>query len=113
MGCFDEDLEDDYLGWMDTPRGRQTFVDFFANYQVSAVPGLAEGLGRISCPTAIIWGDRDRYIPFATARELADCIPGATLTRLTGGDHYIMEERPQEVTAALLELLARKPSVVG
>ncbi len=73
--------------------------------------GLAAGLGRVGCPTAIIWGDRDRYIPFSTARELAERIPGATLTQLTGGDHYIMEERPDEVTAALLELLARPCAV--
>ena len=72
-----------------------------------AVPELGPGLGRIDCPTAVIWGDRDRYIPFETARELAEHIPGATLTQLTGGDHYIMEERPAEVTAALLELLSR------
>jgi pimeloyl-ACP methyl ester carboxylesterase len=96
---------------MDTPRGRQTFVDFFTNYHVPEVPGLAAGLGRVGCPTAIIWGDRDRYIPFSTARELAERIPGATLTQLTGGDHYIMEERPDEVTAALLELLARPCAV--
>jgi len=97
---------------MDTPRGRQTFVDFFTNYHVPAVPGLAAGLGQIGCPTAIIWGDRDRYIPFSTARELAERIPHATRSQLTGGDHYIREERPAEVTAALLELLAR-PSVVS
>jgi pimeloyl-ACP methyl ester carboxylesterase len=108
LRCFDERLEDEYLGWMDTPRGRQTFVDFFANYHVPAVPELAADLGRIGCPTAIIWGDRDRYIPLSTARELAEGIPGATLTQLTGGDHYIMEERPDEVNAALLELLARQ-----
>jgi pimeloyl-ACP methyl ester carboxylesterase len=108
LGCFDQQLEDEYLGWMDTARGRHTFADFFANYHVPAVAGLADGLGRIGCPTAIIWGDRDRYIPFSTARELAEGIPGATLTQLTGGDHYIMEERPDEVTAALLELLARR-----
>jgi pimeloyl-ACP methyl ester carboxylesterase len=78
---------------------------------VSAVPGLSAGLGRIDCPTAIIWGDRDRYIPFSTARELAQRIPNATLIRLSGGDHYIMEERPNEVTAALLELLARPCAV--
>jgi pimeloyl-ACP methyl ester carboxylesterase len=112
LGCFDERLEDEYLGWMDTTRGRKTFVDFFTNYHVPAVPGLAAGLALIGCPTAIIWGDRDRYIPFSTARELTHGIPGATLTRLTGGDHYIMEERPDEVTAALLELLAR-PSAVA
>jgi pimeloyl-ACP methyl ester carboxylesterase len=106
LGCFDETLEDEYLGWMDTERGRRAFVDFFANYHVPAVPGLAEGLSEVSCPTAIIWGDRDRYIPFSTARELAERIPNATLTRLKGGDHYIMEERPDEVTSALMDLLA-------
>ncbi|MDG5482150.1 alpha/beta fold hydrolase [Mycolicibacterium gadium] len=109
LGCFDNVLEDEYLGWMDTARGRRTFVEFFANYHLAAVPELAAGLGRIGCPTAVIWGDRDRYIPFATARELADLIPAATLTRLGGGDHYIMEERPGEVTDALLQLLARAP----
>jgi pimeloyl-ACP methyl ester carboxylesterase len=93
---------------MDTARGRRTFVEFFTNYNVPVVPELAAGLGRIDCPTAVIWGDRDRYIPFATARELAERIPGATLTRLAGADHYIMEERPDDVTAALLELLTRR-----
>ncbi len=107
LGCFDDVLEDEYLGWMDTARGRRTFVEFFANYHLPAVPELAEGLPRIGCPTAVIWGDRDRYIPFATARQLSERIPAATLTRLTGGDHYIMEERPDEVTEALLDLLAR------
>jgi hypothetical protein len=71
---------------MDTARGRRTFVEFFTNYNVPVVPELAADLGRIDCPTAVIWGDRDRYIPFATARELAERIPGATLTRLAGAD---------------------------
>ena len=107
LGCFDDELEAEYLGWMDTPRGRRTFVDFFRNYHVPPVPELAAALEQITCPTAIIWGDRDRTIPFATARELAERIPAATLTRLAGADHFVMEERPQDVTAALLELLAR------
>nr|WP_231110708.1 alpha/beta hydrolase [Mycobacterium avium] len=107
LGCFDDALQAEYLGWMDTPRGRQTFVDFFRNYRVPAVPELAAGLERIRCPTAIIWGDRDRTIPFATGRELAERIPTATLTRVAGADHFVMEERPDEVTAALLDLLAR------
>jgi pimeloyl-ACP methyl ester carboxylesterase len=107
LGCFDTTLENDYLGWMDDSSGRQTFVDFFAHYHVQRIPELKAGLNEIGCPTAIIWGDRDPYIPFETARELADRIPDATLTRLRGGDHYIMEERPDEVTSALLGLLAR------
>jgi pimeloyl-ACP methyl ester carboxylesterase len=104
-GCFDEELLAEYLGWMDTPAGRRTFVEFFKHYHVPQIPWLATGLERITCPTAIVWGDADAYIPFATARELADRIPGATLTRLRGADHYVMEERPDQVTSALTALL--------
>lgn len=109
MGCFDDALADEYLGWLDTPRGRQTFIDFFRHYHLPVLPWLGDGLGQIDCPTAIIWGDRDRYLPVSTAQQLAQRIPHATLTQLSGGDHYIMEQRPDEVTQALRELLARSP----
>jgi pimeloyl-ACP methyl ester carboxylesterase len=108
QGCFDTAAEGEYLRWMDTPEGRRTFVEFFAHYHLPRVPELAAGLDQISCPTAIIWGDRDAYIPFRTALELSQHIPGATLTRLHGADHYVMEQRPDQVTSALLDLLARE-----
>ena len=106
LGCFDSALEAEYLGWMNTPQGSRTFWEFFAHYSVPAVPWLAERLETIRCPVSVIWGDRDPYVPFATARELADRIPHATLTRLRGADHYVMEERPREVTDALVSLLS-------
>jgi pimeloyl-ACP methyl ester carboxylesterase len=105
LGCFDAALEAEYLGWMRTPQGRRTFWEFFAHYPVPAVPWLADGLAAISCPVAVIWGDRDPYVPFDTARELADRIPHARLIHLRGADHYVMEERPREVTDALVGLL--------
>jgi pimeloyl-ACP methyl ester carboxylesterase len=107
IGCFDTALKAEYLGWMKTPQGRRTFWEFFAHYSVAVVPWLAEGLAAVRCPVAVIWGDRDPYIPFDTARELADRMPHATLTRLRGADHYVMEERPREVTEALSALLSR------
>jgi pimeloyl-ACP methyl ester carboxylesterase len=109
-GCFDTALEDEYLGWMDTSQGRRTFWEFFAHYPVPAIPWLSEQLDTVRCPTTLIWGDRDPYIPFKTACELAHRIPRATLIRLRGADHYVMEERPREVTDALLALL-RRPAV--
>jgi pimeloyl-ACP methyl ester carboxylesterase len=111
IGCFDTAREAEYLGWMKTPQGRRTFWEFFAHYPVPAVPWLAEGLATIQCPVAVIWGDRDPYVPFDTARELADRIPHARLTHLQGGDHYIMEERPHEVTDALLSLLSHPAAI--
>jgi pimeloyl-ACP methyl ester carboxylesterase len=111
LGCFDAALETEYLGWMDEPTGRRTFFEFFAHYHVPKIPWLAAGLPEIHRPTAIVWGDRDPYIPLSTARELSERIPGATLTLLRGADHYVMEERPDQVTSALLDLLARETSL--
>ena len=113
IGCFDTALEAEYLGWVNTSQGRHTFWEFFAHYPVAAVPWRTERLAAIQCPVAVIWGDRDPYIPFDTAREPTDRIPHATLTHLRGADHYIMEERPREVTDALLGLLSRPAASHG
>jgi len=49
----------------------------------------------------------DPYCPPWIARELAARIPDARLEWLPRADHYVMEERPAEVLAALERWLAR------
>jgi pimeloyl-ACP methyl ester carboxylesterase len=106
LGCFSEELGQAYVSWMDPPAGRRWFYHFFAHYHLPVRPELGMGLANISCPVAIIWGDRDPYIPFSTAQELSARIARATLTQLPGADHFVMEERPDEVNQALEQLLA-------
>jgi pimeloyl-ACP methyl ester carboxylesterase len=106
QGCFDERELDDYVGWLDRRDGRLWLAHFNSHYDPVPRPELARGLSAIRCPTAVIWGDRDPYLPFSIAEELARGIGGARLYRVAGADHYVMEERPDEVTAALAELLA-------
>ncbi|MCM6777054.1 alpha/beta hydrolase [Nocardia sp. CDC159] len=105
LGCFDDELLDHYVGAFDETGGRRRYVRFLDGYEVRERPELVAGLGRITCPTAVIWGDRDPYIPFTIAEDLVARLPRATLTRIAGADHYVMEERPDEVTAALLAWL--------
>jgi pimeloyl-ACP methyl ester carboxylesterase len=106
-GCFDEKLLNDYVGWLDAPEGRRWLAHFFAHYDCRPRPELTAGLAQIRAPTAVIWGDRDPYLPFSIAEDLARRIPGAAMVRLGGADHYPMEERPEAVTRALDDLLAR------
>lgn len=106
LGCFSEEIRDDYVAWMDQRLGRRWFFHFFAHYDVPVRPELGRGLANVDCPAAIIWGDRDPYIPFSIARELSTRLPRATLTPLPGADHFVMEERPVEVNQALERLLA-------
>ncbi|RDI55174.1 alpha/beta fold hydrolase [Nocardia mexicana] len=56
----------------------------------------------------IVWGDRDQPCPLGIAEDLARKIPQATLVRIRGADHYVMEERPKEVTEALRAWLRTK-----
>jgi cis-3-alkyl-4-acyloxetan-2-one decarboxylase len=95
-----------YVGWMDTPEGRRWLLHFLGEYRVAERRELAERLGEVSCPTAVVWGWRDVYLRPSIAEELAEGIPDAELTMLDAG-HFVMEEAPDEVTAALEELLER------
>jgi pimeloyl-ACP methyl ester carboxylesterase len=108
-GTFDEHSVDSYVGWMSRdPDGGRFYVRFFHDYEVRPRPELAAGLPSIACPTAIIWGRRDPYLPLVIPTELARDIPGAALTMIDGAGHFIMEERPGDVHRALARLLDRR-----
>jgi pimeloyl-ACP methyl ester carboxylesterase len=107
-GIFDERSLDSYVGWMSRDAaGGRFYARFFRDYQVPPRPDLAAGLPSITCPTAVVWGGRDPYLPVAIATELARDIPGAALTLIDGAGHFIMEERPADVRRALARLLDR------
>lgn len=105
-GSFDTQRLVDYLDFLNTREGRRWYAHFWAGYSVRLRPELAAGLGAIDCPTSVIWGDKDPAIPFRYAEDLAAHIPNASLVRIDGG-HFIMEQRPTEVTEALQAWLRR------
>lgn len=106
-GHVDAGLLADYVDWMDTAPGRRWLVHYFGDYRTAPRPELRRRLGEITCPTAIVWGRADAYLRPAVATELAGTIPGAELTMLDGAGHWVMDERPADVTAALERLLTR------
>lgn len=106
-GSFDATLLEHYVGWLDEREGRRWLLHFFRHYQLGLQPELVAALPRISCPASVIWGDRDPFCPWAIAEDLAQRIPHATLTRIEGASHFVMEERPAEVLTSLQALLRR------
>lgn len=105
-GAIEPDVLDRYLGWMAEPEGARWLLHFFGQYRVAPRTELDQGLGRIACPTAIVWGARDAYLRTAVAEDLAARIPDAELTLVDAG-HFVMEEEPRAVLDALRLLLAR------
>lgn len=105
-GTFDAERLDHYLAMLRTPQGRRDYAHFWAGYEVKDRPELAIRLAEITCPTTIIWGTREYAIPLSTAERLARDIDDAELVRIDAG-HFLMEQRPDEVTDALRRWLQR------
>lgn len=70
-------------------------------------------LARITQPTLIIAGTEDGLTPKALSEEMAQMIPGATLTVLPGCGHVSPLEQPAAVTAALRAWLALPAVTAG
>ncbi|MFD5651901.1 3-oxoadipate enol-lactonase [Streptomyces sp. NPDC127039] len=62
---------------------------------------LRERVGEISAPTLLVAGREDPATPPAHLREIADAVPGATLTEIPGASHLAPAERPEAVLTAL------------
>jgi pimeloyl-ACP methyl ester carboxylesterase len=52
-------------------------------------------------------GDRDRLTPPPCAESIAGALPGAELTVCPGAGHMLPLERPEEVSAALVAIVAQ------
>jgi pimeloyl-ACP methyl ester carboxylesterase len=61
-------------------------------------------------PVVVMSGTRDRLLPMAYSRRIADEIPGAELVLAPGAGHMLMVERPALVTDHLRRLAAKVSS---
>ncbi|WP_241845432.1 3-oxoadipate enol-lactonase [Streptomyces silvensis] len=62
---------------------------------------IRDGLSSITAPTVLLAGREDPATPPAHLREIADTVPGASLTEIPGASHLAPCERPEAVLTAL------------
>ncbi len=60
-------------------------------------------LAHLDKPTLIIWGNQDRNKPQQEADDLTRLIRSSRLVRVDAAGHYVHEEQPAAVAAALLD----------
>lgn len=64
------------------------------------------GIGKnITCPTLIIWGKKDRWIPLSNGERIHQEIPGSKLVIFPHAGHVPHEEIPGESVLPVLEFL--------
>lgn len=75
---------------------------------------LYEAVSRITVPTLVVDGDRDRLTPPAHAQRIVETLPRpAGLIDLPQTGHMAPLERPQELAAALARLVSDTAPVAG
>jgi pimeloyl-ACP methyl ester carboxylesterase len=67
----------------------------------NAYQGALAAAAKVSVPTTLILGERDMMTPSKAGKALAAAIPNARTIILSGAGHMMMNERPDELLAAL------------
>lgn len=60
---------------------------------------------RITAPTLVIWGDRDKLIPARLAQRCAETVQDGRLLMLGGVGHTAQLEMPEQTARAMLKLM--------
>ena len=92
-------------------------TDGYARAYASTVRALADPqardsavlmarLAETSLPVLLIWGEEDRLLPVARAREAVRSLPGARLEVIEGAGHTPQAERPDRFNRVLEDFIA-------
>jgi len=69
------------------------------------VDALAQDHARLAMPVRLIWGADDPTFPVASARQMVRQFPDAHMVEISGGRLLVHEEKPADVTGAVIEFL--------
>ena len=87
--------------------GRDAFVAHMEALDSRDTTALAARLKNVVAPTAILCGAHDPFLSSVIGQRLRAAIPGATLDVVPDARHFLPEESPERVAAAITTLLAR------
>lgn len=77
----------------------------YADFAACHAFEISARLDDICAPTLVVGSTSDRMMPLAQSEKLAAAIPQARLAVIEDGGHFMMTERTNEVSAAILEFL--------
>jgi pimeloyl-ACP methyl ester carboxylesterase len=109
-GAFDEF----FLKPMHDEKLRQyAAVTLLRSFKYHYVHELSELHQRITVPVQLVWGEKDAFFPVSWARKMVDSFPDAQLAVIAEAGLFSHEERPAEVSRALLPVLLGSGNDLG
>lgn len=100
--------EDQILAYdfpLHTPGGKDAFIQTLQNFNDHELEVFVSHLEKIEVPVLIIWGEKDRWMPLDYFQRLSQRFPKAKKLIIPNCGHAPQEERPLEVSRAILQFL--------
>ena len=100
----DEELAAYLAPWLGAA-GQAAFYRQIAQMDQKYTDEVAPRYGEVRCPTLILWGEQDRWIPIERGRQLQRAIPGSRFRAIADAGHLVQEDAPEAIVAALRSFL--------
>ena len=101
----DEDLQPYLRPWLGAG-GQAAYYRQVAQFDERYTREIERRYGEIDIPTLVLWGEDDAWLEPGFGRRLADTIRGARLELVPNAGHFLQEDAPDAVSAALREFFA-------
>lgn len=86
--------------------GKPAFYRQIAQMDQRYTDEIQDRYPNLRCPSRLLWGVEDGWIPVERGRELAGLLPGCCLTEIPACGHLMQEDAPEAIVAAALEFFA-------
>jgi pimeloyl-ACP methyl ester carboxylesterase len=96
----DDQLEPYLRPWLGIV-GQAAYYRQVAQFDERYTREIEPRYGEIQTPTLLLWGTQDGWLNPQFGHKLAQAIPGARLSLITGAGHFLPEDQPETVAAEL------------
>ncbi|MGD8601944.1 MAG: alpha/beta hydrolase [Gemmatimonadota bacterium] len=97
---------DGYAGPLDSPDAVRVLLATASTIEPPDLPAIIRLYPKITVPTLLLWGRKDRVVPLSVGERLAEDLPDARLHVLDRCGHLPAEEASEESLALLERFLA-------
>jgi pimeloyl-ACP methyl ester carboxylesterase len=101
----DAELEPYLRPWLG-PAGQAAYYRQVAQFDERFTREIEPRYAEIRTPTVVLWGEQDGWLAPEVGRRLAAAIRGAELVPVPDGGHFLPEDQPGRVAAALANFFA-------
>ncbi len=105
-GLVTDELVEEYVRPFADPPGRRAYLRAARALNNRDLTSRSSEIREIRAPTLILWGANDQFQELKWAEHLQQMLPHAVLQVVDPGGHFLPLDRPDAVTAALLQFLA-------